>query len=235
MLDFTRFEVLTFDCYGTLINWETGLLPVLRRILSNHAKKIDDVTLLKLYGDFEQLSEQPPFHPYREVLQSVVRRFGAELSFVPTDAELRSLPESLPTWQPWPDTVEALHALKGRFRLAIISNVDDDLFAATRPKLEVEFDEVITAQQAQAYKPSRQVFELALTRIDAPAERILHVGQSIYHDVIPAQALGIATVWVNRPSPRAGIGAVKPAQAVPDLEVSSLAELVGATAQRKVS
>jgi 2-haloacid dehalogenase len=235
MLDFTRFEVLTFDCYGTLINWETGLLPVLRRILSNHAKKIDDVTLLKLYGDFEQLSEQPPFHPYREVLQSVVRRFGAELSFVPTDAELRSLPESLPTWQPWPDTVEALRALKGRFRLAIISNVDDDLFAATRPKLEVEFDEVITAQQAQAYKPSRQVFELALTRIDAPAERILHVGQSIYHDVIPAQALGIATVWVNRPSPRAGIGAVKPAQAVPDLEVSSLAELVGATAQRKVS
>jgi 2-haloacid dehalogenase len=235
MLDFTRFEVLTFDCYGTLINWETGLLPVLRRILSNHGKKIDDVTLLKLYGDFEQLSEQPPFHPYREVLQSVVRRFGAELSFVPTDAELRSLPESLPTWQPWPDTVEALRALKGRFRLAIISNVDDDLFAATRPKLEVEFDEVITAQQAQAYKPSRQVFELALTRIDAPAERILHVGQSIYHDVIPAQALGIATVWVNRPSPRAGIGAVKPAQAVPDLEVSSLAELVGATAQRKVS
>jgi 2-haloacid dehalogenase len=235
MLDFTRFEVLTFDCYGTLINWETGLLPVLRRILSNHAKKIDDVTLLKLYGDFEQLSEQPPFHPYREVLQSVVRRFGAELSFVPTDAELRSLPESLPTWQPWPDTVEALHALKGRFRLAIISNVDDDLFAATRPKLEVEFDEVITAQQAQAYKPSRQVFELALTRIDAPAERILHVGQSIYHDVIPAQALGIATVWVNRPSPRAGIGAVKAAQAAPDLEVSSLAELVGATAQRKVS
>ena len=235
MLDFTRFDVLTFDCYGTLINWEAGLLPALRSILSNHDKKVDDVTLLKLYGDFELLSEQSPFRPYREVLQSVVRRFGAELGFIPTEAELRSLPESLPTWQPWPDTVAALRALKSRYRLAILSNVDDDLFAATRPQLEVEFDEVITAQQAQAYKPSHKLFDLALTRLKIPAERIVHVGQSIYHDVIPAQALGLATVWVNRPSPRAGIGAVKAAQAVPDLEVRSLAELLSATAQRKVS
>ena len=235
MLDFTRFDVLTFDCYGTLINWEAGLLPVLRRILSKHGKQLDDATLLKLYGDFELLSEQPPFHPYCEVLQSVVRRFGAELGFVPTEVELRSLPESLPSWQPWPDSVAGLHALKSRFRLAILSNVDDDLFAATRPRLEVEFDEVITAQQAQAYKPSRKVFELALSRIKTPAERIVHVGQSIYHDVIPAQALGLATVWVNRPSARVGIGAVKAAKAVPDLEVSSLTELVAATAESKVS
>ena len=141
---------------------------------------------------------------------------------------MRSLPESLPGWQPWPDTVAALRALKSRFRLAILSNVDDDLFAATRPKLQVEFDEVITAQQAQAYKPSHKVFEMALSRIKAPAHRMLHIGQSIYHDVIPAQAMGLATVWVNRPSARAGIGAVKAAQAVPDLEVRSLADLVAA-------
>jgi 2-haloacid dehalogenase len=235
MLDFTRFEVLTFDCYGTLINWEAGLLPVLRRILSNHSKKLDDATLLKLYSDCELLSEEGAFHPYREVLQSVVRRFGAELGFIPSDAEARSLPESLPSWQPWPDSVAALRALKSRFRLAIISNVDDDLFAATRPKLQVEFDEVITAQQAQAYKPSHKVFELALTRIKTPAPRVLHVGQSIYHDVIPAQALGLATVWVNRPSARAGIGAVKAAQAAPDLEVASLSDLAAAAAQRHTS
>jgi 2-haloacid dehalogenase len=224
-LDFNRFEILTFDCYGTLIDWETGLLSALHRILSAHGKEIDDATVLELYGNFEQLSEQGAFRPYREVLQSVVRQFADKLGFVSTVEEARSLPDSLALWKPWPDTVAALRQLKSRHRLAILSNVDDDLFAATRPQLEVEFDEVITAQQAQAYKPSLKIFELALARIQAPAHRILHVGQSIYHDVIPAQALGLATVWVNRPSARPGVGAVKTALAEPDLEVSSLAEL----------
>ena len=230
-LDFNRFEILTFDCYGTLVDWEAGILPVLRRILSAHRKKSNDASLLKLYGDFEQRSEQGVFHPYREVLELVVRQFGTEFGFVPTAAETRSLPDSLPSWKPWPDTVAALRHLKTRFRLAILSNVDDDLFAATRPQLGVEFDQVITAQQAQAYKPSLKVFELALSRINVPAHRVLHVGQSIYHDVIPAQALGLATVWVNRPSARPGVGAVKAADAKPDLTVSSLAELA-ATAVR---
>ena len=225
MLDFTRFEILTFDCYGTLIAWESGILSALHRTLSAHGKKIDDPTLLKLYGDFELRSEQGAFHPYREVLESVVRQFAAEFHFTPTAAEVRSLPDSLSSWEPWPDTVAALHQLKTRFKLAILSNVDDDLFALTRPKLEVDFDHVITAQQAQAYKPSLKLFELALSRIHAPAHRVLHIGQSIYHDVIPAQALGLATVWVNRPSARPGVGAVKAAEAKPDLTVSSLAEL----------
>jgi len=228
MLDFNRFEILTFDCYGTLINWEAGILSALHRILTAHGKKIDDATLLKLYGDLEQRAEAGPFHSYRAVLESVVRRFGAELGFTPTAEEARSLPDSLPTWKPWPDTVAALRQLKTRFRLAILSNVDDDLFAATRPHLGVELDEVITAQQAQAYKPSLKVFELALARIKAAAHRVLHVGQSIYHDVIPAQALGLATVWVNRPSARPGVGAVKSAEAKPDLTVTSLAELAAA-------
>jgi 2-haloacid dehalogenase len=231
MLDFTRFEILTFDCYGTLINWEAGIIPALRRILSAHGKRIDDATLLKLYGDFEQRSEEGAFRPYREVLESVVRQFGAEFRFSPTREEARSLPDSLATWKPWPDTVAALRQLKTRFRLAILSNVDDDLFADTRPQLEVEFDEVITAQQAQAYKPSLKLFELALNHINAPAHRVLHVGQSIYHDVIPAQALGLATVWVNRPSARPGVGAVKSAEAKPDLTVASLAELAAAAVQ----
>jgi 2-haloacid dehalogenase len=228
MLDFSRYEVLTFDCYGTLINWEAGILPALHRILSAHGKNMDNATLLKRYGDFEQRSEQGKFRPYREVLESVVHQFGDELRFTPTAAEARSLPDSLPTWKPWPDTVAALRQLRTRFRLAILSNVDDDLFALTRPQLEVDFDEVITAQQAQAYKPSLKLFELALSRIHAPAHRVLHVGQSIYHDVIPAQALGLATVWVNRPSARPGVGAVKAADASPDLTVTSLAELAEA-------
>jgi 2-haloacid dehalogenase len=231
MLDFNRFEILTFDCYGTLINWEAGILSALHKVLSAHGKKADDATLLKLYGDFEKLSEEGPFHPYREVLQSVVRRFGAELGFTPTNEEARALPDSLAIWDPWPDTVAALQQLKTRFRLAIVSNVDDDLFAATQPKLGVEFNEVITAQQAQAYKPSLKIFELALSRINAPAHRVLHVGQSIFHDVVPAQALGLATVWVNRPSARPGVGAVKNAEAKPDLTVSSLEELATAAFQ----
>lgn len=225
MVDFNRFEILTFDCYGTLINWEAGILAALHKVLSAHGKSLDDARLLTMYGDFEARAEQGPFRPYREVLESVVQQFGDQLGFTPSPQEMRSLPESLASWRPWPDTVAALRELKTRYRLAILSNVDDDLFAATRPQLEVQFDEVVTAQQAQAYKPSMKLFELALSRINAPAHRVLHVGQSIYHDVIPAQALGLATVWVNRPSARPGTGAVKAAEAKPDLTVQSLAEL----------
>jgi 2-haloacid dehalogenase len=233
MLDFSRFEVLTFDCYGTLINWEDGILACLQRILAAHNKNVDDAIILRLYGDFEANAEQGEYRRYREVLKSVVRQFGEELGFFPTELEVNALPESLAEWKPWPDTVSALRVLQSRFRLAIISNVDDDLFAATLPQLGAQFDQIITAEQAGAYKPSIKMFELALRRVGAPAQKILHVGQSIYHDVIPAQSLGMSTVWVNRPSPRSGVGAVKAAEGQPDLQVSSLTELV-AQAQRKI-
>jgi 2-haloacid dehalogenase len=232
MLDFNRFEILTFDCYGTLVNWEDGILRCLHRILVAHGKDTDDPTILKLYGDFEARAEQGDYRPYRDVLQSVVQQFGDQLGFAPTDQEVKSLPESLPSWKPWPDTVSALSELRKRFRLAIVSNVDDDLFAATQPQLGVEFNQIITAQQAQAYKPSLKIFELALSRVGVPAHRILHVGQSLYHDVLPAQSLGLATVWVNRPSARKGVGAVKAAEAQPDLQVSSLAELAADAARQ---
>ena len=231
MLDFSRFELLTFDCYGTLINWEEGILRCLHRILAAYGKDTDDAAILQLYGDFEARAEQEEYRRYREVLQSVVRQFGERLGFAPTDQEGRSLPESLQEWKPWPDTVAALRQLQSRFRLAIISNVDDDLFAATRPQLGVELDQIITAQQAGAYKPSLKIFELALSCVGVPAHRILHVGQSVYHDVLPAKSLGLATVWVNRPSARTGVGAVKAVEGNPDLQVSSLSELAAACAQ----
>jgi 2-haloacid dehalogenase len=225
MLDFTRFKVLTFDCYGTLIDWETGIFSALRPILAAHEKKITDSTLLELYSELELKAERGEFLRYRDVLQSVVRGFGERLGFSPTETEVRSLPESLPHWQPFPDTVEALRALKSRYRLAVISNVDDDLFASTAPKLGVAFDHVITAQQAGCYKPCMRMFNLAEERIAVRREQWLHVGQSIYHDVIPGQSLGIATVWVNRPSPRPGAGAAKAAAGKPDLEVPNLKSL----------
>jgi 2-haloacid dehalogenase len=225
MLDFTRFEILTFDCYGTLINWEDGILGCLRKVLESHDMNIDDAAILELYGDFESKAEGGEYRRYREVLKSVVKQFGDRLQFIPSDEEVGSLPESLPKWKPWPDTVNALQELHRRFRLAIISNVDDDLFAGTGPQLGVQFDQVITAEQAGAYKPSLKIFEMALERVGVPAHRILHVGQSLYHDVVPAQSLGLSTVWVNRPSARAGVGAVKVAEGNPDLRVSSLEEL----------
>jgi 2-haloacid dehalogenase len=225
MLDLTRFKVLTFDCYGTMIDWEAGIFSALRPILAAHGKKISDSALLELYSAVEASAEQGEFLPYRDVLQSVVRGFGKRLGFLPTDAEVRTLPESLANWQPFPDTVEALRKLKGRYQLAVISNVDDDLFASTAPKLGVVFDHVITAQQARCYKPCVRIFELAEERIAVSREQWLHVGQSIYHDVIPAQSLGIATVWVNRPSPRPGAGAAAAAAGKPDLEVPNLQAL----------
>jgi 2-haloacid dehalogenase len=232
MLDLTRFKVLTFDCYGTMIDWETGIFSALRPILAARGKKITDSALLELYSELEASAEQGEFLRYRDVLQSVVRGFGERLGFSPTDAEVRSLTESLATWQPFPDTVEAMRKLKSRYQLAVISNVDDDLFATTAPKLGVSFDHVITAQQARCYKPCMRIFELAEERMGVSRKQWLHVGQSIYHDVIPAQSLGIATVWVKRPSPRPGAGAARAAFGKPDLEVSNLktlADLAAAT------
>ncbi len=222
MLNFTRFQILTFDCYGTLIDWEAGIFSALRPILASHGKTISDSELLNMYAELESEAEQGTFRPYREVLQSVVRRFGERLGFKPTESQTRLLPDSLSGWLPWPDTVAALRKLKSRYRLAIISNVDDDLFVATGRRLEVAFDHVITAQQARAYKPSPEIFMLAARRIGVARARWLHVAQSIYHDVIPAKALGIATVWVNRPSPRPGAGAARAASGKADLEVSNL-------------
>src|SRR5580698_665569 len=229
MIDLSQFSVLSFDCYGTMIDWEAGIFSALRPILSTHNKRVNDVTLLKLYSELELEAEQQKYSSYREVLQSVVRGLGQRLGFGPSAAEIRSLPESLPAWQPFPDTVPALRALKNRYQLAVISNIDDDLFALTAPQLGVTFDHVITAQQALCYKPCKRIFQIARGRLAVSPENWLHVGQSIYHDVIPAQALGIAAVWVNRPSPRAGAGATKAAAGKPDLEVSSLKDLADLT------
>jgi 2-haloacid dehalogenase len=225
MLNFSQFKILTFDCYGTLIDWESGIFSALRPILATHGKTLGDEALLELYGELELEAESEEFKPYREVLQAVVHGFGKRLGFAPTKQEAESLPNSLAGWLPFPDTVESLRRLSTRYKLAIISNVDDDLFAASAKRLQVAFDYVTTAQQAGAYKPSLKIFNLALKKIALPNQQILHCGQSVYHDVLPAQSLGLATVWVNRPSPRVGVGAVKAASGKPDIQVNSLKAL----------
>jgi 2-haloacid dehalogenase len=225
MLDFKPFRLLTFDCYGTLIDWETGIFSALRPILHEHGKAVSDSTLLEFYGEFEAQVEAEEYRSYREVLQSVVRHFGERLGFTPSKAQQLSLPDSLQHWPAFPDTQEALRNLQSRYELASISNIDDDLFAMTLPKLGVRFCQVITAQQAGCYKPCLKLFRMASERCAISPEHWLHVGQSIYHDILPAKSLGIATVWVNRSSPRQGVGAVRQASGEPDLQVPDLKTL----------
>jgi 2-haloacid dehalogenase len=234
-MKFSHFSALSFDCYGTLIDWESGILPTLRAVLAHHGLALPDAAILELYGEFEAGAESGPYQSYRSVLQAVVRAFANHLNFTASSAEIHSLHESVTAWLPFPDTVAALRELQKHFKLAIISNIDDDLFAETKKHLQVEFGAVITAERAKSYKPSLNNFRMALRALAISPGQLLHAGQSLYHDVVPARSLGISTVWVNRKSARPGIGAVR-ASAAPalekqaDLELPDLAGLVSAAA-----
>lgn len=225
MLRFEDFEVLTFDCYGTLIDWEAGIWAALRPVLSNHHIQMAVEKALELYGELETEAERGEYHEYRAVLQMVLEGFGKRLGFAPTETELKGFSGSVENWPAFPDSARALIALKGKYKLGILSNIDDDLFAFSARRLQVPFDWVITAQQARSYKPSLNNFHLALERIGLPRHKILHVAQSLFHDIVPAKQLGLATVWVNRRQDREGFGATPPAEVEPDLEVPDLETL----------
>ncbi len=160
-------EVLTFDCYGTLIDWESGILTALRPLLARHGAAASDEEILALYGRLEPEAESGGFVPYRTVLGRVVEGFGRHYGLALGGDEADALAASLPGWDPFPDTVPALQALAARYRLGVISNVDDDLFAGTASRLGIAFDWVVTAQSVGAYKPSPRMFEEALRRIRA--------------------------------------------------------------------
>lgn len=226
MLTFDEFEVLTFDCYGTLIDWEAGIAEALQPVLTNHRVKIPGDAALELFAVLESEAEHGAYVEYRTVLRRVLEGFGARLEFTPTPSELQDFGESVKDWLPFPDSARALRALHGKYRLAVVSNIDDDLFAVSAARLGTTFDWVITAQQARSYKPAANNFRMALERIGLPRNRVLHVAQSLHHDIVPAQALGLSTVWVNRRQHRAGSGATLPAQAQADLEVPDLQTLV---------
>ncbi|MGV0102191.1 haloacid dehalogenase type II [Nostoc sp. DSM 114167] len=230
MIELNQYKALTFDCYGTLIDWENGILGVLRPLLLTHNTNLDNEQILDIFAEFEAEIEIGEYIKYREVLQRVVQKFGERFGFEPTADELNSLADSIQHWLPFPDTVEALRTLKQKFRLIIISNVDDDLFAFSAKHLEVEFDKVITAEQAKSYKPAFNNFRLAIERIDLPLEQILHVAASVYHDIVTAKSLGLSTVWVNRRAEQ-GVSASLPAVTQPDLEVPDLKTLAALSLQ----
>ena len=224
-LDFDRFDVLTFDCYGTLIDWETGLLEAMRPILAAHGIEAPDDALLEAFAREEAALEAGPFRRYRDVLAAALGGIGEHLGFEPTGEEAARFGASVADWPPFADSAAALARLHERFSLGVITNCDDDLFAASASRLGIEFDWVVTAEQARRYKPNPRGFELAFERIGLPPRRILHVAQSLFHDHVPAKRLGLATVWVDRRHDRAGFGATPAATATPDLSVPDMATL----------
>ena len=224
-LDFDAFDVLTFDCYGTLIDWEAGLLASLRAPLAARSIEASDEALLEAYARHEAELEAGPYRPYRAVLGEALRAMLRHQRAEPGDDEVAAFGGSVADWPAFPDSPAALQRLHERFRLGVITNCDDDLFAASAARLGVTFDWVVTAQQARRYKPNPRGFELMFERVGIPPSRILHVAQSLYHDHVPAKRLGLSTVWVDRRGGKPGFGATPPAEATPDLTVADMATL----------
>ena len=218
-----RYELLTFDCYGTLVDWEAGIIAAVRRVGTAHGTSPDDAAILASFGAAEHVVQDERYRTYREVLALTLGRMGRELGFHPTPAECDAFAASVGDWPPFPDTVDALGRLAARYRLGIVSNVDDDLFARTREHLGIDFDWIVTAQQVGSYKPAPAHFEEMAMRSGIPVSRTLHVAQSLFHDIAPASALGYATVHVDRPSRAGGAGATPPADALPDVTVTDMA------------
>jgi len=223
-LDFKPFEILSFDCYGTLIDWESGILAALAPLLETTGLGAPREEILAAYAMLEAAAERT-YRPYKEVLRLVMDGLGERFGFAVDAGTREALVRSLPSWPPFPDTRDALRALGTKYRLAVISNIDDDLFAGTARSLGVEFDWVVTARQVGSYKPSLENFRQALARFGAPGEKVLHVAQSLFHDIAPAGSLGLSTVWVNRRHAKPGSGATPPASARPDVEVPDLRAL----------
>ncbi len=227
---FESIQLITFDCYGTLIDWETGMLASLRPLFFRDGRQVPDAQLLERYGEIEAELEAGPYLPYRQVLAQTVQEMGRRLGMEVSSARAAEFAESLVQWEPFADTVAGLRTLAKHFRLGIISNIDDDLFSATQKKLQVEFDVIVTAQQVRSYKPSLENFQEALRRSKLKKEQILHAAQSVYHDIVPTNSLGIMNVWVNRPSIQPDVGVAKPAVAQPSFVTRSVAELAALVA-----
>ncbi len=231
------FRALTFDCYGTLIDWETGILAVLRPWADRAELEQSDEALLGAYAEAESEAERAsPAALYRDVLQDTMRRIGAALGAEVNDADEDALSASVGDWPPFPDTTDALRRLQSRCRLVIASNVDRESFARTARLLGVEFDAVITAEDVGSYKPALGHFHhaeklLVERRWIRDRSEWLHVAQSLHHDHVPAKSLGLRTAWIDRRAGRTG-GATPESSAArdvrPDYTFRSLAEFADA-------
>lgn len=228
-IDFSKTKALSFDCYGTLIDWETGLLELLRPWFSDAGIEIADDLILLAFGTYSERHQNVrPALLYPEVLRRTWRDIEAHFGMTLDSEKAEKLARSVPKWPAFADTTGALNRLATRFKLVILSNIDDGSIAETRKTLAVPFHAVVTAEQVGAYKPEKRHFErmFQLLKDDGiePCE-LVHVGQSRFHDIEPADELGLQTVFIYRRHKKGGVGASIAANIEPDLLLNSLVEL----------
>ena len=191
------YDIITFDCYGTLIDWEAGISSAFARAAAAEARQLDRTQMLKAYAEIEPGVEAAPYRRYRDVLTETAQRVAERLGWPLSRERAHFLAESLPGWPAFADTNPALERLAAAgYSLGILSNIDDDLLAGTRRHFTVAFDLIVTAQQVGSYKPAHGHFTEARQRLGD--KRWLHAAQSYFHDVVPARAMGIPVAWINR-------------------------------------
>lgn len=237
-MELTDFDALSFDCYGTLIDWETGFANGLTPWAKSRGLDLDEEELLVRYAAHEARTARTyPDMLYPEVVSRSFTDLGKELGEDVTPAEAAALGTSVPDWPAFDDSAAALADLAAHYQLIILSNVDRQSFSGSRRRLGVEFDAVVTAEDVGSYKPSPRNFAALHTRIaemGIPSERLLHVAQSLFHDHVPAKEAGLHTAWINRRHDRPGWGATPPPPSTPDpdWEFPSMAALAAAACKR---
>ncbi len=208
------YKVLTFDCYGTLIDWETGLYDALALLYSKVDQNLAKDEVLTRYAKAEaRVEHQQPNLPYTKLLQEVHRQVARDEGVEMAEDEHIAFGESVAEWPAFPDSAETLQYLKSNYRLVILSNVDNRGFAESQKRLGVEFDAVFTAEDIGSYKPSIRNFEYMLEKLKGMGieeSQILHTAQSLYHDMVPATVMGLARCWIDRRGGRRGSGATPP-------------------------
>ena len=225
------FKVLSFDCYGTLVDWETGILAALRPLVHRAGVTLDSDAVLAEFAAHEAAQQAAtPDMPYAELLSCVHARLASAWGAADDPAEDARFGASVGDWPAFPDTVAALGMLQKRYRLVILSNVDRGSFQATRQRLGVKFDAIYTARDIGSYKPDPRNFTYLIERLaDDGFQKsdVLHVAQSLFHDHAPANAIGLASAWINRRHGATGWGAMVPPPAGVryDFRFNSLAEL----------
>lgn len=233
-MNLADFDALSFDCYGTLIDWEAGIAAVLRRWAGAHGLALSDEALLTAYSTYEAEAEREhPTDPYPRILDRSMHALGAALGVSVSDQEAAAFGCSVPDWPAFPDSVGALARLARRYKLIILSNVDRASFAGSNKRLGVTFTSALTAEDIGSYKPSPRNFEALVAevaRLGIPEGRLLHVAQSLFHDHVPAKAAGLPTVWINRRHAKPGWGATPDPQepVTPDWTFPSMAAFADA-------
>lgn len=224
-------RAVSFDCYGTLIDWESGIADALSEWSRRQGAGLERAELLAAFSDAEPVVQSSdPELPYPEVLRRVAKRIGRRFDLPVSDADAAGFARSIRCWPPFADTSKALARLQEHYRLAVLSNVDKASFAATERALGIRFDLVCTAEEIGSYKPDPRNFRFLLARLSEMGidrAELLHAAQSLFHDIEPAHALGISTAWVDRYAGAASGAARAPQSRIEaDFRVSSLDELV---------